>query len=137
MQSITLRNGVKMPLLGYGVLVMKDQEECEKCVRRALQTDYIDLYLIHQPYNDYYGAWRTLEKICQQGRARNRCQQLQPGAADGSVPEFRGGSEGHRCAGSRIQRDTGLQESMHCKNVYTEKNHGVIRISFTPLICPW
>lgn len=28
MYSVTLRNGVKMPLLGYGVLQMKDQEEC-------------------------------------------------------------------------------------------------------------
>lgn len=37
MYSVTLRNGVKMPLLGYGVLQMKDQEECRKCVLKALQ----------------------------------------------------------------------------------------------------
>ena len=35
-----------------------------------LGLDYLDLYLIHQPLNDYYGAWRTLEKICQRGRTR-------------------------------------------------------------------
>lgn len=133
-QSITLRNGVEMPLLGFGVLRMKDPEECERCVREAfengyrmfdtaasygneravgnalkklmeegrarredlfvitklwidgasesaaervfeescrrLQLDYIDLYLIHQPYSDYYGAWRTLEKLYKEKRAR-------------------------------------------------------------------
>lgn len=133
-QSITLRNGVEMPLLGFGVLRMKDPEECERCVREAfengyrmfdtaasygneravgnalkklmeegrarredlfvitklwidgasesaaerafeescrrLQLDYIDLHLIHQPYSDYYGAWRTLEKLYKEKRAR-------------------------------------------------------------------
>lgn len=133
-QSITLRNGVEMPLLGFGVLRMKDPEECERCVREAfengyrmfdtaasygneravgnalkklmeegrarredlfvitklwidgasesaaerafeesrrrLQLDYIDLYLIHQPYSDYYGAWRTLEKLYKEKRVR-------------------------------------------------------------------
>ena len=133
-QSLTLRNGVSMPLLGFGVLQMKDPEECERCVREAfesgyrmfdtaasygnerevgnalkkimeegkacredlfvitklwidgasesaaekafeeslrrLQLDYIDLYLIHQPYSDYYGAWRTLEKLYKDGKVR-------------------------------------------------------------------
>ena len=32
--------------------------------------DYIDLYLIHQPYRDYYGAWRTLEKLYREDLAR-------------------------------------------------------------------
>ena len=133
-QSLTLRNGVSMPLLGFGVLQMKDPEECERCVREAfesgyrmfdtaasygneravgnalkkiveegkarredlfvitklwidgasesaaekafeeslrrLQLDCIDLYLIHQPYSDYYGAWRTLEKLYKDGKVR-------------------------------------------------------------------
>ena len=127
MPSVTLKNQIQMPLLGFGVLRMKDPEECERCVEaaldagyrmfdtaasygneeavgralnravkagkvrrdelfvitklwitdaaealarqgfetslRKLQMDYIDLYLIHQPYRDYYGAWRTLEKV--------------------------------------------------------------------------
>ena len=37
---------------------------------RLLQTDYIDLYLIHQPYSDYYGAWRTMERLYREGRVR-------------------------------------------------------------------
>ena len=31
---------------------------------------YVDLYLIHQPYNDYYGAWRALEELYATGKAR-------------------------------------------------------------------
>ena len=36
----------------------------------ALQTDYIDLYLIHMPYGDYYSAWRSLEEEYVQGKIR-------------------------------------------------------------------
>ena len=134
MDRIKLKNGVEMPLLGYGVLQMKNQEECEYCVGEALKAgyrlfdtaasygneeavgnalrkamkeghikreevfvttklwisdtkeefakrayeascarlglDYVDLYLIHQPYNDYYGAWRVLERLYQKGAVR-------------------------------------------------------------------
>ena len=35
-----------------------------------LGMDYIDLYLLHKPYNDYYGAWRALEKLYKEGRIR-------------------------------------------------------------------
>ena len=32
--------------------------------------DYLDLYLIHQPLNDYYGAWRAMTELCEEGRIR-------------------------------------------------------------------
>lgn len=34
---------------------------------RKLKTDYIDLMLLHQPFNDYYGAWRALEELYEEG----------------------------------------------------------------------
>ena len=129
MNYTTLYNGVKMPMLGYGVYqVTKD--ECERCVLDALSvgyrhidtaqsyfneeevgaaikksgipreeifitskvwiehygydecrasvleslrklgTDYIDLMLLHQPFADYYGAWRALEDLYEEGKLR-------------------------------------------------------------------
>lgn len=129
MEYVTLSNGVKMPILGYGVYqVTKD--ECERCVLdalevgyrsidtaqsyfneeevgsamkksgipreeifltskvwvehygyeetkksveeslRKLQTDYLDLMLLHQPFNDYYGAFRALEDLYDEGKLR-------------------------------------------------------------------
>ena len=41
----------------------------ERSLKR-LGLDYIDLYLIHQPYGDVYGAWRAMEEICREGTAR-------------------------------------------------------------------
>jgi 2,5-didehydrogluconate reductase len=35
-----------------------------------LGLDHVDLYLLHQPFNDYYGAWRTLEELHGQGLIR-------------------------------------------------------------------
>jgi len=129
MEYAVLSNGIKMPMLGYGVYqVTKD--ECERCVLDALRagyrsldtaqsyfneeevgsaiekagvpredifltskvwvehygydacrrsveeslkklkTDYIDLMLLHQPFSDYYGAWRALEDLYEEGVLR-------------------------------------------------------------------
>lgn len=126
----TLKNGVKMPMLGFGVFQVTDPEGCRKAVLCALENgyrsidtaqaygneeavgqaikdsgiprdelfittklwitdvyyegakkafaasleklglDYLDLYLIHQPYHDYYGAWRAMEEFLKEGRVR-------------------------------------------------------------------
>jgi 2,5-diketo-D-gluconate reductase A len=128
--TVTLNNGIQMPLLGFGVFQMADPEECERSVtdairagyrlidtaasygneepvgnaikrsevpreelfvttklwisdagydkaRRAfdrsmqrLQLETLDLYLIHQPFGDVYGAWRAMEEIYREGRIR-------------------------------------------------------------------
>lgn len=129
MEYVTLSNGIKMPILGYGVYQVT-KEECERCVLDALkagyrsldtaqsyfneeevgsaiqksgvprndifltskvwvehygyeackksvedslhklQTDYLDLMLLHQPFADYYGAWRALEDLYEEGKLR-------------------------------------------------------------------
>lgn len=35
-----------------------------------LELDYLDMYVIHQPYHDYYGAWKALEEFYEQGQVR-------------------------------------------------------------------
>lgn len=129
MEYVTLSNGVKMPILGYGVYQIS-KEDCERCVLdaldvgyrhidtaqsyfneeqvgsaikkskvpreeifltskvwiehygyeeckksvleslRKLQTDYIDLMLLHQPFGDIYGAWRALVELYNEGKLR-------------------------------------------------------------------
>lgn len=130
MNYVKLNNGVKMPILGYGVYQIADQEECERCVLDAieagyrlidtaqayaneeavgkaiqkcgiareelfittkvwisnagyekakksieeslekLQLDYLDLVLIHQPFNDYYGTYRAMEDLYKEGKLK-------------------------------------------------------------------
>ena len=130
MQTVTLNNGVEIPVLGFGVFQIRDASECERSVVEAIQTgyshidtaasymneeavgrgiqqsgvpreklfittklwiqrhgyegtlkacenslrrlqlDYLDLYLIHQPFGDVYGEWRAMEALYQQGKVR-------------------------------------------------------------------
>jgi len=127
MQDVILNNGLKMPILGFGVYQIPDPAECERSVLEALKvgyrsidtaavytneaavgtaikksgipredifittklwiqdmgygsakkaverslkklkTDYIDLYLIHQPMGDVHGAWRAMEDMYKAG----------------------------------------------------------------------
>lgn len=41
----------------------------ERSMKR-LNLDYLDLYLIHQPYGDVYGSWRAMEELYKEGRIR-------------------------------------------------------------------
>jgi 2,5-diketo-D-gluconate reductase A len=130
MDHVTLNNGLKMPILGYGVFQIPDPAECERAVidaiaagyrlidtaasylneaavgkglrssgvardelfvtsklwvqhtgyeqtRQAidaslqrLQLDYLDLYLIHQPFGDVHGSWRAMEEAYRDGKLR-------------------------------------------------------------------
>ncbi|WP_375102953.1 aldo/keto reductase [Paenibacillus sp. RS8] len=130
MQTVTLNNGVEMPILGFGVYQMNDARECEESVYEAimagyrlidtaaayqneeavgraikrsdvpreeifittklwiqdagyentkkafaksldrLQMDYVDLYLIHQPFGDVYGSWRAMEELYREGKIK-------------------------------------------------------------------
>lgn len=53
------------------------EDQGEEKARRAFEVslerlglDYVDLYLIHQPFGDYYGSWRAMEELHREGLAR-------------------------------------------------------------------
>lgn len=48
-------------------------ENARKAFRVSLEKlglDYLDLYLIHQPFSDYYGSWRAMEELYEEGLVR-------------------------------------------------------------------
>ena len=54
-----------MPEMGYE----KTRNAFEATLSK-LGTDYLDMYLIHQPFADYYGAWRAMEELYREGKIR-------------------------------------------------------------------
>ncbi|QLI04614.1 aldo/keto reductase [Candidatus Campylobacter infans] len=48
----------------------KDAFKAFETSLKKLGLDYIDLYVIHQPYNDTYGAWRAMSKLYKEGKIR-------------------------------------------------------------------
>lgn len=51
--------------MGYDKTKQAFEESLQK-----LGLDYLDLYLVHMPFGDYYGAWRAMEELYQAGRVR-------------------------------------------------------------------
>ena len=47
----------------------RSYESLEESLKK-LKTDYVDLLLVHQPYGDYYGIYRTLERAMSEGKTR-------------------------------------------------------------------
>lgn len=56
-------------------LWVQDQgyEKAKRAFTRSMERlglDYLDLYLIHQPFGDYYGSWRAMQELYSEGRIR-------------------------------------------------------------------
>lgn len=64
-QDIFLTSKAYIQEMGYENTKAAFARSCEK-----LGTDYLDLYLIHMPFADYYGAWRAMEELYKEGRIR-------------------------------------------------------------------
>lgn len=50
---------------GYQETMNSFEQTLEK-----LQTDYLDLYLVHMPYGDYHGSWRAMEELYRAGKIK-------------------------------------------------------------------
>ncbi len=61
METVTLNNGVKMPLVGFGVFQIEDADECERCVLDALDAGY-RLIDTAQAYYNEEAVGRALQK---------------------------------------------------------------------------
>ena len=64
-QDIFLTSKAYIQEMGYEKTKQAFAQSLEK-----LDVEYLDLYLIHQPFGDYYGAWRAMEELYKDGRIR-------------------------------------------------------------------
>lgn len=71
-----LRSGLKREDIFVTTKLWVQDYEYENALKafdrsmKNLGLDYLDLYLLHKPYNNYYAAWRALEKLYKEGRIR-------------------------------------------------------------------
>ena len=76
----------KMWLQDYGY------ENAKKAIDTSLKKldmDYMDLYLIHQPYGDVTGAWNAMEEAKQQGKVRSiGVSNMTPKIWNNFIPQF-------------------------------------------------
>lgn len=64
-EEIFISSKVWINDVGYEKTIADFEQTLEK-----LGTDYLDLYLIHMPYGDYYGAWRAMEELYHDGKIK-------------------------------------------------------------------
>lgn len=64
-QDLFITSKAYIQEMGYENTKKAFEDSCKK-----LGTDYLDLYLIHMPFNDYYGSWKAMEELYKEERIR-------------------------------------------------------------------
>lgn len=64
-EEFFITSKVYMPEMGY-----ENTKKAFENTLSKLKTDYLDLYLIHMPFGDYYGSWRAMEELYKEGKIK-------------------------------------------------------------------